>query len=1433
MASQNPDQWHSQLQRTPIAIIGMATILPEARNLREYWENIVGKVDCITDVPPSRWNVEDYYDPDPTAPDKTYCKRGGFIPDIDFNPIEFGLPPNILEVTDVAQLLSLVVAKAAMEDAGYGESRNFSRERTGVVLGVVGGCMQLLVPLTTRLQYPVWEKVLKSSGLSDQDTQKIIEKMKLAYVGWEENSFPGWLANVVAGRIANRLDFGGINCVVDAACASSLSAVKMAVSELMEGRCDMMLTGGVEADNSMLTYMSFSKTPALSKKQQCRPFDTDADGMMASEGIGMLVLKRLEDAERDHDRIYAVIKGIGTSSDGKYKSIYAPRASGQVKALDRAYSDAGFPASSVGLIEAHGTGTVAGDLCEFTALNQVFREDNPRSQHIALGSVKSQIGHAKAAAGAASLIKTALALHQKVLPPIINVTQANPKFNLGTSPFYLNTQTRPWIRGEGGTPRRAGVSSFGFGGTNYHVVLEEYGNEQNSAYRLDTVPQSILLTAQTPAQLLARCEAVLEQLKSDAGNQHYRELIDSCKSLVVPIAAARVGFVAASLVEACELLSISINLLKNQGQAASCDHPRGVYYRKTGIPLQGKVVALFPGQGAQYLEMGRELALNFPPLRQTYSSLDDLFIQDGLQPLSQVVFPCPALESNQKVIQAEALQRTEHAQPAIGAFSAGLYRILQQAGFKPDFVAGHSFGELTALWAAEVLSDTDYFYLVKARGQAMATPDNAADCNAGGMLAVNGDITKLQEIIRGLSHLRIANFNSPNQIVLSGAKPEIATVQQILSNRGYSVTPLPVSAAFHTHFVSHASQPFAHAVRAVTFNSPKIPVYSNTTGERYSNDPQTSQKTLEEHLLKPVLFQQEIENLYSAGGYCFIEFGPRQILTNLVKSTLGDRPHLAVALNPSREKDSDRQMRQAVMQLRVAGLPLQNLDPYQLEPLAPKAEKSNRLNVRLNGSNYISEKTKAAFEKALQDGHQIERMLDKPETDPAAKFILSEATTVSTDAVLPEATTVTADVVLPEATTVTADVVLPEATTVTTDVIPPQSVAITPEYTPADTTDLVPVLSIIEAEEIMQPISQSLSNGHRVLDSGVEKLLTQFGHHQSEILRVHEQYLKNQAESQHESDLLRVHEQYLKNQAECSQAFLQLMQQQMVILAGDKTTPQWVKFTPEEAPTNAKKPSLVATQAPTLVAEPPAQPIVSATTAPATIQQTPPDTFPSTTSVAEPRSSDSDSTEVVTPATSIDTEGRVVTPQILMQVISNTTGYPVEMLDRDMNPRADLGIDDVKWVEISSAMQELLPNLPKVNPSELAEQRTIGQVAEYIQTRVSQTNLSPQVPTPLSPSETLTPSLATPIEETPIGQSLLAVVSEKTGYPAEMLEMEMDLEADLGIDSIKRVQIIGAMQELFPELPNLSPEELGEQRTLAQITEYLGTKISVAEKKML
>ena len=477
------------MKTVPIAVIGMASIFPKAHNLQEYWDNVLNKVDAIIDIPASRWNIEDYYDPNPAAPDKTYCKRGGFIPDIQFDPAEFGLPPNILEATDVTQLLSLLVAKECLEDSGYGEGKDFNRENVGVILGFVGIGSKLVIPLMARLQYPVWEKVLRSHGIPEVDIQKIVEKMKLAYPGWEENSFPGSIGNVVSGRVANRFDLGGTNCVVDAACASSLAAIHMAAGELIEGRADMMITGGVDLDNSIGAYMCFSKTPAFSKSQNPSPFDKDSDGMMVGEGIGMVMLKRLEDARRDHDRVYAVIKGIGTSSDGRFKSIYAPRPAGQSLAMRRAYMEAGYDPASVGLIEAHGTGTMAGDPAEFEGLNEVFSENNPDIQAIALGSVKSQIAHTKAAAGIASLIKVSLALYHKVLPATIHVNTPNPKLGIEKSPFYLNTEVRPWVKPVQHA-RRAGVSSFGFGGTNFHIALEENEERTERILSLEFCTQS-------------------------------------------------------------------------------------------------------------------------------------------------------------------------------------------------------------------------------------------------------------------------------------------------------------------------------------------------------------------------------------------------------------------------------------------------------------------------------------------------------------------------------------------------------------------------------------------------------------------------------------------------------------------------------------------------------------------------------------------------------------------------------------------------------------------------------------------------------------------------------------------------------------------------------------------------------------------------------
>ncbi|NQZ52330.1 MAG: polyunsaturated fatty acid synthase PfaA, partial [Moritella sp.] len=516
--SSDEQRLNSRLQECPIAIIGMASVFADAKNLDQFWDNIVDSVDAIIDIPSDRWNIDDHYSADKKAADKTYCKRGGFIPELDFDPMEFGLPPNILELTDIAQLLSLIVARDVLSDAGIGS--DYDHDKIGITLGVGGGQKQIS-PLTARLQGPVLEKVLKASGIDEDDREMIIEKFKKAYIGWEENSFPGMLGNVIAGRIANRFDFGGTNCVVDAACAGSLAAIKMAISDLLDYRSEVMISGGVCCDNSPFMYMSFSKTPAFTTNDDIRPFDDDSKGMLVGEGIGMLAFKRLEDAERDGDRIYSVLKGIGTSSDGRFKSIYAPRPDGQAKALKRAYEDAGFAPETCGLIEGHGTGTKAGDAAEFGGLTQHFGAASDKKQHIALGSVKSQIGHTKAAAGSAGMIKAALALHHKILPATIHIDKPSEALDIKNSPMYLNSETRPWMPREDGMPRRAGISSFGFGGTNFHIVLEEYRPSHDSAYRLNSVSQTVLISATNQPGIIAELNNWRTKLAVEADLQTF------------------------------------------------------------------------------------------------------------------------------------------------------------------------------------------------------------------------------------------------------------------------------------------------------------------------------------------------------------------------------------------------------------------------------------------------------------------------------------------------------------------------------------------------------------------------------------------------------------------------------------------------------------------------------------------------------------------------------------------------------------------------------------------------------------------------------------------------------------------------------------------------------------------------------------------------
>ncbi|MGG7095208.1 SDR family NAD(P)-dependent oxidoreductase [Shewanella indica] len=1376
-ASQIDKRLNKRLKDTPIAIVGMASLFAGSRYLNQFWDLICDKIDAITQVPADRWQVADYFDPDKKAADKSYCKRGGFIPEVDFNPMEFGLPPNILELTDTSQLLSLVVAKEVLEDAGIHEGSDYDRDRIGITLGIGGG-QKISQSLNARLQYPVLKKVFRESGVSEQDSEMLIRKFQDQYIHWEENSFPGSLGNVIAGRIANRFDLGGMNCVVDAACAGSLAAMRMALTELTEGRSDMMLTGGVCTDNSAYMYMSFSKTPAFTSDEQIKPFDADSRGMMIGEGIGMVALKRLEDAERDGDRIYAVIKGVGASSDGKFKSIYAPRPEGQAKALQRAYDDAGFPPHTLGLMEAHGTGTAAGDVAEFSGLNAVMSQDNPELQHIALGSIKSQVGHTKSTAGTAGVIKAALALHHKVLPPTINVKQPNPKMAVEQSPFYLNTQTRPWMPRTDGTPRRAAVSSFGFGGTNFHLVLEEHSPElPKHPSRLRRTPLPLLFCAPDKPTLEQEISALLKTLESDAH--------DDLETLCAPyrlgsqtqVQGPRLGLLACDTIELQQKLQQALNKLQStaEEQPQTRWQQQGVEYR-SGPLTEAKTAALFAGQGSQYLQMGSGLTQLYPELRAEFAAADREFSRQGIAdkygmgPLSARVFPIAKFTPQASKEDELALANTRFAQSAIGALGMGQFTLLCQAGFQADMLAGHSFGELSALRAAGALSRESYYALAFARGDAMASVPE--DKDPGAMSAVilpsAAERNTLEQLLQTEPEVQIANINSPVQLVIAGASEAVARLNLKLNEAGLRAIALPVSGAFHTPLVAHAQQPFAEAIARQGLSDAKTPLYVNATGDKLAQDAESLRANLEQHMLKQVRFSEQIESMYRDGARIFVEFGPKNTLARLAQATLGDRAAecLFLSLDSPSCIDSlaaDTELKQALLSLALAGLPLTDPDAYRAVQTQAK-HKASPMTIKLGASNYISPSTAQKMAASLKEGRIsqqtkiVEKVVEKIVEIPVAAA--SQNPSQPSQATAPQAA----------------------------NGHPANSGSGLQQFfsTQQQLAELhqqflnIPLQYGNSVQQLLAEQVKLATAGKAIPDS-LNQTLAMFHQHQAETLKIHNDFIQSQ-----------------------NLGAQQLLQQ----LQGGAVLPHSVL-------TNAVLTKIEQAQA-VPVSEPmPAQAAAPVTHAAAPVKAASSPQQPSQVLQSRPQAQ----APVPAPAVAVTTaKPSTGVEELMLQVVADKTGYPTEMLELGMDMEADLGIDSIKRVEILGTVQDALPELPQLDAATLSECRTLGQIVDYLQQSAG-VDSSVQ-PEPIQPSPALS-NTAQSNTASDVTALMLQVVADKTGYPTEMLELGMDMEADLGIDSIKRVEILGTVQDALPELPQLDAATLSECRTLGQIVDYL------------
>jgi len=1284
-----------------IAIVGVSTLLPGAHDVETYWQNILNKREVISEIPKERWDWRLYFDADRKVKDKIYMKSGGFFGEVAFDPMDFGIPPNSLRSIEPIQLLTLGVVREALRDAGY-EDGNFDREHTSVILGASGGLGDLGAQYVARTEL---DKVV------GKPTQEVLDRLP----DWNEESFSGLLLNVTAGRVANRFDLGGTNQTVDAACGSSLAALKTAVQELVSGAANVAITGGIDNTMNPFTYTAFAKTQALSPSGVSRPFDKNGDGIVISEGVSVVVLKRLMDAERDGDRIYGVIKGIGSSSDGRALGMTAPLPKGQMRALDRAYDQAGYTPDTVTLFEAHGTGTNAGDKAESETIISTLQKYNTKPKNSALGSVKSQIGHTKATAGTAALIKTVLSLYYKVQPAHMNVSEPLDVIADSHSPVFLLNQKRPWFAASN-HPRRAGVSAFGFGGTNYHATLEEYAGAlgQQSTGAAAWSCELFVFRAETQALLLQNLKQLHRSLVK--GSQPaLRDLAAAYAYQSSPEDSVCLSFVADDLTVLQTLIKQGIERLEGE-ENISFDAP--LYYTENLEGNIDKLAFMYPGQGSQYVNMGIEHAVYFDVVREAFEAASETLHDAYEQPLCDIVFPPSAYDKVAVDLQTQALTQTNVAQPALATYSIGLTQLLSRLNVHPDAICGHSLGEYTALCAAGVFDDNALYQLVETRGRLMA---EAAEGTSGAMAAVMLGREKVESWLEGEQNVVIANHNAPQQTIISGAKEAVLSLLDKMKNKGVSVRLLPVSGAFHSPLLTDAKQPLADAIAAIEMNPPVTDVYANQSGKPYAANVAAIQTQLSEHLLGSVEFVRQVELMYEAGIRTFVEVGAKNILSNLVGKILQEKPHRCIALD--KRNGSLKGLLQAFAELAIVTPEFQVrglFDSRNIQVKKPSQVLSQAMSKPLGQTSYWVSGDKVRHHTEPKGSNGRAPMLTLETQRPIGQ---SEQT------IQASSNEPLNDVLLSYQQTMREFLALQEK--VVTDfmqggVLPNLDTALLKEAEPEPVSHQEPNIMFEKAIQAPQTPQQSL------LDLLVSIVAERTGYPEDMLDPDQDMEAELGIDSIKRVEIMGTLQDRLPADVVAQ------LQNHMDTISRSKSLREMVlqieALSPQSSPVIQKDvaASISNTEVPNLL-------------------------------------------------------------PLLVSIVAERTGYPEDMLDPDQDMEAELGIDSIKRVEIMGTLQDRLPAdvvaQLQNHMDTISRSKSLREMVLQIEALSPQSSPVIQKDVAASISNTEVPNLL------PL---LVSIVAERTGYPEDMLDPDQDMEAELGIDSIKRVEIMGTLQDRLP-----------------------------------